>query len=197
MARRAGRRPGKPGTREVILEAARAAFAQKGFDGTPIRRVARDAGVDPSLVHHYFGTKQQLFLAAIEAPVDPSRIIPGVVDGGPHGIGERLVRAVLGVWDDPVAGPRVAAILRSAVQHEPSAQLLREFFSTQIMRPVLSALEPPPDQSQLRATLAASQLMGLALTRYVLRLEPLASTPTEKVVAAVGPTIQRYFTGPV
>jgi AcrR family transcriptional regulator len=197
MARRSGRRPGRPATREAILAAARAVFAERGFDGSSIRAIAAAADVDPALVHHYFGPKQRLFLAAIEAPIDPSGILPAVLDGDARGVGERLVRALLGVWDDPDAGPRVAAILRSAVGHEPSAQLLREFFATQIMRPVAAALELPSDEAPSRATLVASQLMGLALTRYILRLEPLASTPSENVVASVGPTIQRYLTGPV
>jgi AcrR family transcriptional regulator len=195
MAGRTGRRPGKPATREAILAAASAAFAERGFDRASIRGIAAAAGVDPALVHHYFGTKDNLFLASIEAPVDPRELLPFIVEGGLDEVGERLVQAVLRVWGDPVSQPRLAAIVRSALQHEPAARLLREFFATQILRPVLAELDLPLDEAPLRGSLVASQMMGLALARYVLRLEPLASTPPDQVVAFVGPTIQRYLTG--
>ncbi|WP_431974682.1 TetR family transcriptional regulator [Micromonospora haikouensis] len=192
--RRTGRRPGNPGTREAILDAARAAFAQRGFDAASIRSIAAAAGVDPALVHHYFGGKDQLFLAAMGAPLDPGELLPRVLAGDPDGVGERLVRTFLGVWDSP-AGVAAVALLRSAVSNEWTARLLREFLVTQVLRRVLHHLDVDPAELPLRGSLVASQLVGLALMRHVVRLEPVASAPPETLVAAVGPTVQRYLRG--
>lgn len=194
--RRTGRRPGNPDTREAILAAARDAFAERGFDATGIRTVAAAAGVDPALVHHYFGAKEDLFRAALAFPVDPARLLPTVLAGGPEGIGERLVRTFLEVWDSPVGAAGVA-LLRSAVSNEWTARLLREFLVTQVLRRVLDHLEVDPAELPLRGGLVATQLAGLALTRYVLRLEPIAGAEPATLVAAAGPTVQRYLTGDV
>ncbi|GAA2706528.1 TetR family transcriptional regulator [Micromonospora olivasterospora] len=194
MARRTGRRPGNPDTREAILGAARAAFAERGFDAASIRSIAQAAGVDPALVHHYFGSKDQLFLAAMNAPLDPGALLPAVLAGAPDGLGERLVRTFLGVWDSP-AGAAAVALLRSAVSNEWTARLLREFVVTQVLRRVLDHLDVDPAELPLRGSLVATQLIGLATTRYVLRLEPVASAPPETLVAALAPTVQRYLFG--
>jgi AcrR family transcriptional regulator len=194
MTRRTGRRPGNPDTREAILVAARAAFAERGFDAASIRAIAATAGVDPALVHHYFGTKDQLFLAAMEAPIDPRELLPKVLAGDRDGIGERLVRMFLSVWDSP-AGTAGVALLRSAVSNEWTARLLREFLVTQVLRRVLDQLDVDPAELPLRGSLVASQLIGLAMMRHVIRLDPVASAAPETLVAAVGPTVQRYLTG--
>ncbi|MEU7995450.1 TetR family transcriptional regulator [Micromonospora sp. NPDC049060] len=194
MARRTGRRPGNPDTRQAILDAARAAFAERGFDGASIRAVAAAAQVDPALVHHYFGSKDRLFLAAMHAPVDPAELLPRVLAGDRAGLGERLVRAFLGVWDSP-AGTAGVALLRSAVSNEWTARLLREFLVTQVLRRILDQLDVDPAELPLRGSLVASQLIGLAMMRHVVRLEPVASAAPETLVAAVGPTVQRYLTG--
>ncbi len=194
MARRTGRRPGNPATRDAILDAARAAFAQRGFDGTTIRAIATEAGVDPALVHHYFGSKDQLFLAAMQAPIDPRELLPKVLAGDREGLGERLVRMFVAVWDSP-AGAAGVALLRSAVSNEWTARLLREFLTTQVLRRVLDHLDVDPAEVPLRGSLVASQLIGLALMRHVVRLEPVASAAPETLVAMVGPTVQRYLTG--
>jgi AcrR family transcriptional regulator len=196
MARRTGRRPGNPDTREAILIAARDAFAERGFDGASIRAIAAAAGVDPALVHHYFGTKDRLFLAAMNFPADPSRLLPEVLAEGRERVGERLVRAFLAVWDSP-AGTAGVALLRSGMTNNWSARLLREFLITQVLRRTTKALDLDPAEAPLRASLAAAQIVGLAVTRYVIKLEPLASAPPETVVATVGPTIQRYLTGDI
>ncbi|MFG1900498.1 TetR family transcriptional regulator [Micromonospora carbonacea] len=193
-SRRTGRRPGNPGTREAILDAARTAFAERGFDASSIRSIAAAAGVDPALVHHYFGGKDQLFLAAMGAPLDPGELLPRVLAGDPDGVGERLVRTFLGVWDSP-AGVAAVALLRSAVSNEWTARLLREFLVTQVLRRILQHLDVDPAELPLRGSLVASQLVGLALMRHVVRLEPVASAPAETLVAAVGPTVQRYLRG--
>ncbi|MFG1777360.1 TetR family transcriptional regulator [Micromonospora sp. NPDC049051] len=194
MARRTGRRPGNPDTRRAILDAARAAFAERGFDGASMRAVAAAAGVDPALVHHYFGGKDQLFLAAMHVPVDPAELLPGVLAGDRAGLGERLVRAFLGVWDSP-AGTAGVALLRSAVSNEWTARLLREFLVTQVLRRILDQLDVDPVELPLRGSLVASQLIGAAMMRHVVRLEPFASAAPETLVAAIGPTVQRYLTG--
>ncbi|GAA2517023.1 TetR family transcriptional regulator [Pilimelia columellifera] len=194
MRRRTGRRSGSPDTRGAILTAARTAFAGRGYDRASIRGIAAEAGVDPALVHHYFGTKDQLFLATLDLPINPAELIPAAVAGGIDGAGRRLVALALSVWDSP-AGAAGAALLRSAMSSEWSARLLREFLVTQVLRRVFAQLGITDDpQSELRAALVASQLAGLVMTRYLLRFEPLASADPSVIAAAVGPTIQRYLT---
>lgn len=194
MARRTGRRPGNPDTREAILAAARAAFAERGFDAASIRAIATAAGVDPALVHHYFGTKEELFRSTMNVPIDPAELLPRVLAGGPDGVGQRLVRTFLGVWDSPAGGAAVA-LLRSAVNNEWTARMLREFLVTQVLRRVLDHLDIDPAELPLRGSLVATQMLGLAMTRYVVRLEPVASADPEALAAAIGPTVQRYLTG--
>jgi AcrR family transcriptional regulator len=193
---RTGRRPGNQDTRESILTAARRAFAQRGYDGASIRAIAAEASVDPALVHHYFGTKDKLFLESLEVPLDPRKFLPAILQGGVDGIGERLVRTFLSVWDSP-AGTAAAAVLRSAVAHDWSARLLREFLTSQILRRVMRSLEMDPAEAPLRTSLVASQMIGLAMIRYIVRVEPLASAPADVVVAAIAPNIQRYVSGPL
>ncbi|TCB97977.1 TetR/AcrR family transcriptional regulator [Micromonospora zingiberis] len=196
MVRRTGRRPGNPATREAILDAARATFGQRGFDGSTIRAIASAAGVDPALVHHYFGSKDQLFLAAMQAPVDPRELLPTVLAGDRAGLGERLVRTFLSIWDSP-AGTAGIALLRSAVSNEWTARLLRDFLTTQVLRRILDHLDVDPAELPLRGSLVASQLIGLAMMRHVVRLEPIASAAPDVLVAAIAPTVQRYLTGPL
>ncbi|RFU19421.1 TetR/AcrR family transcriptional regulator [Geodermatophilus marinus] len=179
-----------------MLAAARTAFAERGFDGASIRGIATAAGVDPALVHHYFGTKDKLFLAAVQAPADPADLLPEVLAVPLEGRGPALVRMVLQVWDGPTR-PAILALVRSAVNHEWSANLLREFVLARVIRRVLGSPGMPVEERDARGALVASQVMGLVMARYVLRLEPLASADPETVVAALGPTIQRYLTGDV
>ena len=194
MARRTGRRPGNPDTRETILAAARDAFADKGYDGASIRTIATGAGVDPALVHHYFGTKDKLFLAAMNAPFDPGEMVAKAAAGDRAELGERLVRAFLAMWDGPAGAPAVA-MMRSAVANEWTARLFRQFVLSQVLRRIRAAVELDPAEADLRITFVASQMAGLAMARYVIKVEPLASAPAESVVAAVGPSVQRYLTG--
>ncbi len=191
MTARRGRRPGQPDTRETILAAARTVFGERGFDRASVRAVAATAGVDPALVHHYFGAKDELFVAALRIPVNPARVVPKLLAGGIDGFGTRLVATFLSLWDGP-AGPMAAAVLSSALGHERSRRLFREFLTSQILRRALRELDRP--ETELRGSLIASQLMGLAMARYVVRLEPLATLPATRVVALIGPTIQRYLT---
>jgi AcrR family transcriptional regulator len=190
-----GRRPGGPDTRGQILGAARKSFADKGFGATTIRAVAADAGVDPALVHHYFGSKDDLFLAALEIPVDPRALVPEVFAAGVPGSGERLLRLFLSVWEDPHARLPLLALLRAGLGQEGPESLLQQGILRMVLAPLRRAL--PPEEADRRVQLVMSQMSGLVLTRYLLALEPLASMPVEEVVAWVAPTLQRYLDGPL
>jgi AcrR family transcriptional regulator len=190
--RQRGRRPGAPDTRGRILEVARQSFADRGFRATTMRGVAAEAGVDAALVHHYFGTKDDLFLAAMELPVDPREVVGGVIAGPVEEAAERFLRAFLSVWDDPDVQPALLAVARGVM--DPTAhRLLSEGFLPVVIQPVGAALGI--DRSEHRMALVASQVMGLILVRYVMRVEPVASLTGEQVVATYAPTIQRYLTG--
>jgi AcrR family transcriptional regulator len=190
---RTGRRPGEPATRERIAEAARHLFAERGFDRTSVRAVAAEAGVDPALVHHYFGTKQRLFIEAVDFPIDAAAAIGTLSAGAIDDAGQRLVRFALRLWDDPVVLPRLLGVLRSAVTDPEAARMLGTLFTRQGPVQLVRALGA--DQPDLRAELVGTQLVGLAVARHVLRVEPLASADHETIVAAIGPTMQRYLVG--
>jgi len=193
---RTGRRPGNQDTREAILTAARDAFAERGFDGASIRAIAAAAGVDPALVHHYFGNKDQLFLAAIEAPINPAEMLERVAAGDRSDVGERLVRTLLSVWDSP-AGSAAIALIRSAVANDAMAKLVRQFIVDRLVRGALVRMGVDKAEAPLRATLVASQMAGLVMMRYVLKAEPLASASPDAIAAAIAPTVQRYITGSI
>jgi AcrR family transcriptional regulator len=190
---RTGRRPGASGTREAILAAARRAFAERGYQHATIRQVAELVGVDPALVHHYFGTKQGLFVAAVQLPVNPVEQLSAVLADDPERVGERMVEAFLAIWDHAVDRSPLLTLVRSAVGDEAAAAMLREFITAEVLGPIARRLGSP--DAGLRATLVGSQLIGLAMARYIVRVEPLASTPAGQIAAAVGPTLQRYLTG--
>jgi AcrR family transcriptional regulator len=177
------------------LTAARKSFAGKGFAATTIRAVAADAGVDPALVHHYFGAKDDLFLAALEIPADPRKLVPTVFEAGVDGAGERLLRLFLSVWDDPHARLPLIALVRSGLTAETPETLLQQGILRMVLAPMRSAL--PSEEADRRVQLVVSQLTGLVVTRYLLALEPLASMPADEIVAWVSPNVQRYLDGPL
>lgn len=189
---RRGRRPGRPDTRAAILTAARERFAASGFGGTTIRAIATDAGVDAALVHHYFGSKDDLFVAALALPVDPRAVIGAAVDGPAEEAAEKLLRTFLSIWDDPGFQPALLATVRRIL--EPGGdRLIREGFLPVVLLPVGEQLGI--DDPGLRMPLVASQVLGLILARYVVRVEPIASLDADRLVAIYAPTIQRYLTG--
>jgi AcrR family transcriptional regulator len=190
---RTGRRPGLGGTRERILAAARSDFGKTGYERTTIRGIAAQAKVDPALVMHYFESKDGIFRAAVKFPVDPAEFIPRLLAPGLDGLGERLVRVFVETWDSPAGSP-LLGLIRSVVGSEDAAALLREFVTREVLGRLARALEL--DQPQLRAALVASQLVGLAMIRYVVKVEPLASARSDDLVAWLGPTLQRYLTDP-
>jgi AcrR family transcriptional regulator len=158
-----------------------------------VRSIAAKAGVDAAMVNHWFGSKENLFAKAVlQLPFDPTQLVEHLLDGPPEQTGERIVRTFLGVWDATGGGP-FAALVRSVTSHEGVATVLREFFLHNVFTKLVEGLAG--DEVELRATLSASQIIGMGMVRYVVRFEPLASTDPEKLVAAVGPTVQRYLTG--
>ncbi len=177
-----------------MLAAARESFAARGFASTTIRAVAAAAGVDPALVHHYFGSKDDLFVAAIALPLDPRQLLAPVVAAGSDGAGERLVRAMLQAWDDPEMQPPLLALARSAMDVDGS-RLMNEGFLPVVIGPVLHALVV--DRPEVRIPLVTSQMVGLIVTRYLLTVQGLSDMAIEDVVARVGPVIQSYLTGEV
>ncbi len=190
---RTGRRPGGEDTRGRILEAARGAFGERGYDGATVRDVAARAGVDPALVHHYFGTKQRLFVAASEFPVDVAEVVPRLLAGGRAGLGERFVRFVVGLWDSPEVRPLLLGVVRSATTDEVAAGMMRRLLAEGPFLALATAIDRP--DATTRATLAGSQLIGIVMARYIVGVEPLASMSADAIAAAVGPTIDRYLFG--
>ncbi|MBM9463513.1 TetR family transcriptional regulator [Aeromicrobium sp. YIM 150415] len=192
-----GRRRGRPRSSEsadrraAILASARTAFAARGFQGTTVRAVAADAGVDPSLVAHYFGSKERLFVATMELPVDPAAKLAGVIAEGPEGLGERLVRTFVSSWDPH--REVIAALLRGAVSGSEASPPVIEMAREVLVAAIHSALEG--ERRELRAELVAAQVIGLGMARYVAAFEPLASSPVEDVVAAYAPAVQSLIDG--
>ena len=187
-----GRRAGSGDTRAHIVATARLLFAEHGFDGASLRRIARDADVDPALIHHYFDNKEDLFAACIELPADPARVLADVARCPVPERGEELVRTLLALWESP-AQPALLALLRGAVGSRTQAALMREVISRRVLTLITTGMDE--EDARLRASLAASQIMGMVLARYVLRLEPLASADREDVVRLIAPTIQHYLSG--
>lgn len=191
---RGGRRPGNPGTRKQILDAARARFADVGFDRASVRSIAADAGVDPALVHHYFGTKQNLMVAAMELPVDPEVVLSQVRAAPDDGIAAALMQAVIGLWDSPDGAAVVATFRGVLAGSDP--RLIGSFLLGVAMREVRRRVDTPPGSGDTRATLAGSHLMGILVARRILEIEPLASMPLDELITRCAPQIQHYLTGP-
>ena len=190
-----GRRPAGGDTRGAIAAAAREEFADRGYDGTSMRAVARRAGVDPALVHHYFDGKPALFAAAMDLPVSPSALVAGILEGDPACLGERLAQTFLRAWDDPANTPHIVAMLRAGMTHDAAGRMLREFLTTEVFGPVARAARPDDDPSvPLRAGLAAAQMIGLATLRYAVPHPPVADAPADEVARRVGPVLQQHLT---
>ncbi|MEU6782516.1 TetR family transcriptional regulator [Nonomuraea angiospora] len=189
--KRPGRRPGAADTRGEILAAARRVFAEKGFDKATVRGIAREAKVDPALVHHYFETKEGMFAAAMQLPFSPGNIVKVLVEGPREEVGERLVRMILQVTASPETREPMLALIRSAMTNEQAVTMVREFFTNALLFQVADRMEVP----HLRIEAAFAQMFGIVMARYVIRLEPLASAGHDELVEVLAPTIQRYFTG--
>ncbi|MFI5690751.1 TetR family transcriptional regulator [Kribbella sp. NPDC051586] len=188
-----GRRPGGPDTRGEILQAARESFADKGFAATSLRAVARQAGVDAALVHHYFDSKEELFIETMAIPVDPRQIAATIIGGPRAEIGRRIATAFLGVWESPEGQQRMKALFRSVVSSDEVARMMREGISQMIIQPVSQMLDVP--DAQLRVGMVATQLVGVAIVRYLVGLEPVASIDVETLIDRVAPVLQLHLTG--
>ena len=200
---RSGRRSGDSGTKDAILAAARTRFGDHGYDGATIRGIAADAGVDAALVHHFFGTKERLFVAAMRLPVVPGELLAAALAAGARdpgqSLGEHMLRTVLGAWDVAELRATFLGLLRSAVTSEQAAGMLREFATEAVLGRIAGAAAPGPPgaDQQFRAALVASQVLGLALARYVLEFDPLVQAGADDLAAAIGPTLERYLTGKI
>jgi AcrR family transcriptional regulator len=188
---RTGRRPGPSTTRADILEAARASFAELGYDRTSVRGVATRAGVDPALVHRFYGSKDDLLAAALTVALNPGERIPELMEGDVGALGERVVRYFLSVWEQSPSREVLIGMLRSAATNERAAAQLRQFFGREVLGRIAARLGH--EDAELRATLAGSQLLGLAMARYIIRFDPIASAEPQTIVATIAPTLQRYL----
>jgi AcrR family transcriptional regulator len=189
--KRTGRRPGVSGSRQAIIDAARAKFAERGYEGATIRSIAHDAGVDAALIHHFFETKEGVFSAAMRDAFDVDGLIGGVVEPGVNGLGERIVRMFLGMWDASPSRDAMLGMIRSSVSHPDAAKLLRGVLGTDLVGRITKEAGLP--DAELRAALIGSQLVGLAMTRYVVEVPTLLSLGNESMVHAIAPTVQRYL----
>jgi AcrR family transcriptional regulator len=191
--KRPGRPPGTSDTRERILDAARNLFARNGIDNTSIRAIAKDAGVDPALVHHYFGTKTQLFAAAIHIPIDPMEVLGPLREVPVERIGHALPSLLLPLWDSEL-GRGFMATLRSILAGGETS-LIRVFLQDVIVAEVGCRVDDPPGSGPIRIQFVASQLVGVVMARYILELEPFKSLPIEQIADTIAPNLQRYLTG--
>jgi AcrR family transcriptional regulator len=207
---RGGRRSGDSGTREAIADAARAQFADHGYHGATIRAIAGAAGVDPALVHHFYGTKEALFAAAMRLPLVPSEVLTAALtrhkeetggSGSAAGLGEPMVRTALGLWESDQMRETFIGLLRSAVTSEQAAIMLREFIADSILSTVARvaglAERCSSAEAEFRSAMVATQMLGLALTRLVLGLPAVAGASIDDLAATVGPSVDRYLTGEI
>lgn len=202
-AARPGRRAGDSGTREAILEATRAQFAAHGYQGATIRAIAAEAGVDPALVHHFYGTKEELFVASMRIPVVPSEVIKAAIGSAPAGtsMGSLLVRTALSLWESTELIDRFTGLLKSAITSEQAAAMLREYVTESILGTIarMTGLTERwgEREAEFRIGLVASQMLGLAMTRLLLRLPNVTAPTVDELAAAIGPTIDRYLSGEI
>ncbi|HET8872131.1 MAG TPA: TetR family transcriptional regulator [Gaiellaceae bacterium] len=193
--RRGGRRPGPSGTREAILAAASRHFAEHGYDRASLRGIAAEAGVDQKLIAHFFGSKQQLFVAAVGMPFNPGEMLPAILAGDPDTVGERLAALLVDVLEQPELHRRLTGVVRAAASEPEVARMLREFLARELFGPAAELLGT--EDGPFRANLVGTQIVGLVMARYVVAIEPLATMPPKAVAAAVAPTLQRYLLGPL
>jgi AcrR family transcriptional regulator len=191
--KRPGRPPGTSDTRERILNSARELFARNGIDKTSIRAIAAAADVDPALVHHYYGTKTQLFAAAIHIPIDPMQIIGPLQQIPVEEIGYTLPSLLLPLWDSEMGKGFIATLRSILAGSDPS--LVRSFLQEVITKEVGSRVDDPPGSGPVRVQFVASQLVGVVMARYILELDPFKSLPVEQIAETIAPNLQRYLTG--
>jgi AcrR family transcriptional regulator len=190
-----GRRPGESNSREAIAAAARAQFADLGYDRTTIRAVATDAGVDPALVMHFFGSKQKLFVEAMAVPFDAAAVAEELAAGDRAGVGQRLAGYLLRVLETPAGRVFFLGRLRAAASEPEAAKLLRDQITRELVGPLVRQLGS--DRPALRAALVSSQLMGWVFARWVVEVEALKPLDADEAARVLGPTLQRYLVEPL
>jgi AcrR family transcriptional regulator len=192
--RRRGPRPGTAeDTRGAIAAAARGEFAERGFGGATIRSIAARAHVDPALVHHYFGTKMDLFREVLALDVDPVRtVLPTFLDGPREEAGERIARGFLTAYEDPAFREPVLALMRSAMTDPELARLAGSFLQEALL-PAVTGLGLGPERER-HVALAMVHLMGTVLGRHLIGLAVLQG-PVDELVAELAPVVQRYLDG--
>lgn len=188
---RTGRRPGTPDTRDAILTVARRRFATCGYDATSMRGIATETRVDPALVIHYFGSKEGLFVAAAGMPAEFPVLLGGLAALPPGDFAQALVRTYLGAVDSDPSRSAILAMVRSAVSNVKAAAMLREFLTSALLTVI--ARQVGEEDAPLRASLVAAQLIGIAILRHVLRVEPLVRATIDEIAALVTPAIAQYL----
>lgn len=191
--KRTGRRVGPTVSNRIILDIARRQFAQRGYEGTTMRTIAHEASVDTALIHHFFLTKEGLFEAAIQDALNPPDLVSRALDGPRGRVGERTVGLFFTFWDTPGTQARLTGVLRSITAASGAAEAVRRFLGDDVLYPLTEALGR--ENPRLRAAVAGAQLIGLATTRYVFRLRPVASLPPADLAAVAARTFQTYLAG--
>lgn len=193
-ARRAGRRPGQPDTREQILTSARDLFSEKGYEATSVRAIAAGASVDAALINHYFGSKEGLFRAALELPEEPARLLARVLaESTPEELPARLARTFVSLWEDPDTQPQLLILLRRAIDRPDHLRSVPEYMQSHLLIPDVVRHVSSPAEARVRFALVQSHLFGVATLRHVLRVEPWAGMTPDQLEAMVVPTIAHYL----
>ena len=192
---RRGRRAGESGTRATIESTARRMFATLGYDRTTVRQVALEAGVDPALVVHYFGSKVALFAQVADLPAAPDLVVARLADGPRREAGRRLASFVLETLESEDGRHRMLALVRAATSEPEATRLLRERITTELLQPVAERIGG--GHAEYRASLVMMHVVGLAMARYVIQVEPLASLPAAAVAADLAPRLQACLSGPL
>lgn len=188
-----GRRKGGGDTRALIEAAARRRFSELGYERTSLRQVAQEAGVDPALINHFYGTKQQLFLRVVQLPFAPAEAVAAILTGAPEQAGLRVAQFVVGLLEQEDTRILILSVIRAALSKQDAVGLLRDVLTRQVLLPIAEHLDA--GDAELRASLVMSQIVGVILARYIVALEPLATRAPAQVIAALAPTLQRYLTG--
>ena len=192
---RSGRRPGDSGTREAIRAAASRLFGEVGYDRTSVRAIAKEAGVDPGLVTHFYGSKAKLFTQVVDLPVDPATVMPHLLGEDSEGVGLRVATFIVGMLENEDGRRRITGLVRSAASAPEAAEIMRERVTREVLTPIARGVGA--DRPELRASLCGSQIVGLVMARYIVRIEPLASEDAETVIGVIAPIFQRLLTEPL
>jgi len=192
---RGGRRKGESSTREDILAAAANQFAELGYDRATLRSIAAEAAVDQKLIAHFFGNKQQLFIASVGLPINPAELLSTIIAGDRETIGDRITDVIVSILETPEIHQKMAGLIRAASAEPEAARMVREFLTREVFGPAAQKLAI--DHAELRVNLVGSQIVGLMTARYIVGVEPLASASPRLVAAIIGETLRRYLLDPL